>query len=265
MAALLVTMGFVSVDPVMTVVQGDGIPGGRAGYWRFLPEHPAKKYSLAMVIRHGLNACQASPLPALMQSQGIVVYPEQAYIAAAFHNKRLLVESIFNGTRLKLDRVGYLYVFRRVGAEAIPELPGEGVARELMTASTRRTEMVAALATLGFEPAPLRQAPATSATMVTHEGGSVTWMLPEISKDGRWQLAERMSRYDDASWCARADNTDPIACISDAFWNLNQIRRTRCDERTLIRVQNGNRSILLPQNAPDAMKKRAADFLKGKA
>ena len=129
LAALLVTMGFTPADSQMSIATGQGIPGGSLGYCRFLPEHPAKRYSLRAVIAHGLNAYQA----AKPNCGALPIYPEQAYIAAAFHNYRLLVESVTHGTRLRLTATAWqarpdlapVYVFEREEARGVAETPGD--------------------------------------------------------------------------------------------------------------------------------------------
>ena len=85
LAALLVTMGFTPADRQMSIATGQGIPGGSLGYWRFLPDHPAKRYSLRTVIAYGLDPYQAGKV----RVNGTPLYPEQAYIAAAFHNYQI--------------------------------------------------------------------------------------------------------------------------------------------------------------------------------
>lgn len=257
LAALLVTLNFTPVDKQMSIASGDGIPGGNLGYWRFLDQHPARTYSLRTVISRGLDPEQA----AKTGTDVLPVYREQAYIAAAFHNYRLLVERIRTGARLQLARCGYLYIFRRVEAAAVPELPGAPMLQSLASAGTRRTELAAALATLGFEPTGVRTPPAGAAT-VTHEQCPVTWMLPATSADAAWQLQERMARWADDNWCAQETNRDPIACMADAFWNLRHLRRSLRDAQRLISIKNGGRSVLIAANAPQAQWDKASQFLK---
>lgn len=260
LAALLVTLNFTSVDDALTVAKGDGIPGGRLGYWRFLPQHPQGRYSLGVVLERGLDAQQAGKVP----TAALPVYAEQAYIAAAFHNKRLLVEHVLQGTRLRLERCGFLYVLRRVEATGVAEMAEAGVVRAMVQAGTRRTELAAAMATLGFEPVPVRDGAAAGATRVTHEQTGCTWMLPEVSADGRWRLQERMAKFMDDAWCGQDDNRDPVACMADGFWNLRHLRKRLRDAQVLVRVSNGGRSVLLARDASDAQWERAADFLKRK-
>lgn len=260
LAAILVTLNFTSVDDALTVAKGDGIPGGRLGYWRFLPEHPQRKYALAAVLKRGLDAEQAGKAG----TPELPVYREQAYIAAAFHNKRMLVEHVLHGTKLKLVRCGFLYILQRVEARGIPEMAGAPEVRSVISAGTRRTELAAAMATLGFEPTPVHDGALTGAARVTHEQTGVTWMLPEQSVDGRWQLQERMARFMDDAWCGREENCDPVACMADGFWNLRHIRKRLRDAQVLVRVTNGQRSVLLAKNASAEQWSRAADFLKRK-
>lgn len=258
LAALLVTMGFTPADRQMSIATGQGIPGGSLGYWRFLPQHPAKRYSLRAVIAHGLDAYQATK----PNCGALPVYPEQAYIAAAFHNYRLLVESVTHGTRLRLKATAWqarpdlppVYVFERVEARGVADMPGGEELRELRLNGTRNTELAAALATLGFTPGD-------AGTRIAHEARGHVWMFPERSADGRYSLQERMARWADDAWCAQEGNTDPIAAIADAFWNLRHLRRSLRDARVYVQAQNGQRTVLVRRDASAETWDKAERFL----
>lgn len=250
LAALLVTMGFTPADRQMSIATGQGIPGGSLGYWRFLPDHPAKRYSLRTVIAHGLDPYQAGK----PRVNGTPLYPEQAYIAAAFHNYRLLVESVTHGTRLRLRPCGGLYVFEREEARGVAEMPGVDELRVLRVNGTRNTELAAALATLGFNPGD-------TGTQVAHEVRGHVWLFPERSEDGRYSLQERMARWADDAWCALEGNTDPIAAMADAFWNLRHLRRGLRDARVYVQAQNGQRSVLVRRDASAETWAKAEAFL----
>ena len=258
LAALLVTMGFTPADRQMSIATGQGIPGGSLGYWRFLPEHPAKRYSLRAVIAHGLDAYQATK----PNCGALPIYPEQAYIAAAFHNYRLLVESVTHGSRLRLVPCGGLFVFERVdpssrlAALACSAEAGasEEELRIFRAHGTRNTELAAALATLGFEPG-------STGTRVAHELRGHVWLFPERSADGRYSLQERMARWADDAWCAQEGNTDPIAAMADAFWNLRHLRRSLRDARVYVQAQNGERTVLVRRDASAATWAKAEEFL----
>lgn len=250
LAALLVTMGFTPADRQMSIATGQGIPGGSLGYWRFLPDHPAKRYSLRTVISYGLDPYQAGKV----RVNGTPLYPEQAYIAAAFHNYRLLVESVTHGTRLRLRPCGGLYVFEREEARGVAEMPGGDELRELRVNGTRNTELAAALATLGFNPGD-------TGTRIAHEVRGHVWLFPERSTDGRYSLQERMARWADDAWCAQEGNTDPIAAMADAFWNLRHLRRGLRDARVYVQAQNGQRSVLVRRDASAETWAKAEAFL----
>lgn len=266
MAALLATLGFEPVDRQMAIVTGDGVPGGRLGYWRFLPQHPRGRFALRVVLAQGLDvyAMQRTPRPDFPAAPA-----EQVYIAAVFHNMRLLTEQVTRGTRLRLRALAFpaqglpaVYVFERVEARGVEEMADAATVREVMRAGTRRTELAAALATLGFEPC---SAPAGEhGGRIEHEGGGVLWLFPQRSADGRWELQERMAHWADDAWCAREENNDPIACMADACWNLRHLRKTVRAAQRLVRVKNGDRTVLLSAAASDREWKRASDFLKGK-
>ena len=234
----------------MSIATGQGIPGGSLGYWRFLPEHPAKRYSLRAVIAHGLDPYQAGKV----RVNGTPLYPEQAYIAAAFHNYRLLVESVQYGTRLRLVPCGFLFVFERIEAAAAPDMPGADELRVLRVNGTRNTELAAALATLGFEPG-------STDTRIAHEVRGHVWLFPERSSDGRYSLQERMARWADDAWCAQEGNTDPIAAMADAFWNLRHLRRSLRDARVYVQAQNGQRTVLVRRDASAETWLKAEAFL----
>lgn len=248
LAALLVTLDFTPVDRQMTLATGQGVPGGSLGYWRFLPEHPAGRYSLRAVLKHGLNERQALQPGA---------YREQAYIAAAFHNYRLLIEQLMHGTRLRLERCGYVYIFQRVEAMAMPEECSAAELRSFLGTGTRNTELAAALATLGFNPAGAEGA----GVRIAHECRGHVWMLPDRSADGRWSLQERMHRWADDAWCGQPENVDPIACMADAFYNLRQLRLGLKHAQVYVRVQNGSRSVLVRRDASKRVLDAAERFL----
>ena len=250
LAALLVTMGFTPADRQMSIATGQGIPGGSLGYWRFLPEHPAKRYSLRAVIGCGLDPYQAGKV----RVNGAPLYMEQAYIAAAFHNYRLLVESVTHETRLRLRPCGGLYVFEREEARGVAEMPGGDELRVLRANGTRNTELAAALATLGFEPG-------STGTRIAHEVRGHVWLFPERSADGRYSLQERMARWADDAWCAQEGNTDPIAAMADAFWNLRHLRRSLRDARVYVQAQNGERTVLVRRDASAETWAKAEAFL----
>lgn len=255
LAALLVTLGFTPADRQMSIATGTGIPGGSVGCWRFLPEHPARRYSLKAVISRGLDAYQASKSTKYeVRSTKYEVCPEQAYIAAAFHNYRLLVESVQHGTRLRLVPCGFLFVFERIEAAAAPEMPGADELRAWRANGTRNTELAAALATLGFEPG-------STGTRIAHEVRGHVWLFPERSVDGRYSLQERMARWTDDAWCSQEGNTDPIACMADAFWNLRHLRRGLRNAQVFIRAQNGQRSVLVRRDAGEQVWRQAEAFL----
>lgn len=253
--ALLVTMGFVPADGQMSIATGQGIPGGSLGYWRFLPQHPAKRYSLRAVLAHGLDVYQAGKSTRYeLRSTKCEVYPEQAYIAAAFHNYRMLVESVQHGTRLRLVRCGFLFVFERIEAAAAPEMLGAAELRAWRANGTRNTELAAALATLGFNPG-------ATGTRIEHEVRGHVWLFPERSTDGRYGLQERMARWADDAWCAQEGNADPIAAMADAFWNLRHLRRSLRDARVYVQAQNGERTVLVRRDASAATWAKAEAFL----
>lgn len=278
LAALLVTMGFTPADRQMSIATGQGVPGGSLGYWRFLPEHPAKRYSLRAVIAHGLDAYQATK----PNCGALPIYPEQAYIAAAFHNYRLLVESVTHGVRLRLKATAWqarpdlppVYVFERadpslrlaaLACSAEAGLPGGDELRVLRVNGTRNTELAAALATLGFNPGdpppPGGYGVTSTGTRIVHEVRGHVWLFPERSADGRYSLQERMARWADDAWCAQEGNTDPIAAMADAFWNLRHLRRSLRDARVYVQAQNGERTVLVRRDASAETWAKAEAFL----
>lgn len=255
MAALLVTLGFQPADDQMTVARGEGIPGGSAGYWRFLPICTGThQYDLKAVLAHGLSPRQAAVLPTAQMP----VYEEQAYIAAAFHNYKMLLENIALGTRLRLIRCGFLYYFVRHTPLATDPVYTPAEMAHARAHGSNDTQMIAALATLGFEP---HNANGVGKVGVDHGKALRTWYLPSRSTDGRWERDERMARWRDDAWCADPKNNDPIACMADAFFNLSQIKKQLSNAQTLIRVQNGSRSVLVSSRAAQSVWDAAETFL----
>ncbi len=255
MAALLVTLGFEPADNSMAVATGHGIPGGRLGYWRFLPVHPRGVYDLKRVVAHGLDVAACG----LAVYKGVPVYREQAVIVAAFHNYRMLVENVLNGTRLRAECCGNVWLLRRVEAAGVPELASRDEVRAFHAMGTRNTELAAALITLGFVPGEFGGGGV--AARVQHEARGKVWVFPERSADGLWQLQERMARWQDDVWSARPENTDPLACCADAFWNLRHLRRGLKEAQVFIRAENGRRHVLVRRDAPESVWAQAEKFL----
>lgn len=256
MAALLVTLGFEPADSSMAVAMGHGIPGGRLGYWRFLPGHPRGVYSLKNVLRHGLDVAQCSTAV----YKGVPVYREQSTIVAAFHNYRMLVENVLNGTRLRAVNCGTVWLLQRVEAQGVPEMASRDEVRAFNAMGTRNTELAATLVTLGFIPAEFGGGSVVMQA-VQHEVRGRVWVFPERSACGSWQLQERMARWLDDAWSAREDNTDPLACCADAFWNLRHLRRGLKEAQVFIRAENGKRHVLVRKDASAHVWAQAEKFL----
>ena len=106
----------------------------------------------------------------------------------------------------------------------------------------------------------LRQFRATG-TRIAHEARGHVWLLPERSADGRYSLQERMARWADDAWCATEGNTDPIAAMADAFWNLRHLRRSLRDARVYVQAQNGERTVLVRRDASAETWAKAERFL----
>lgn len=257
LAALLVTLGFEPVDRQMQVATGQGVKGGSLGYWRFLPGHPEGRFSLKEVLRHGLD-----PLQGMQVGRGF--YVEQAYIAAAFHNYRLLVESVMHGARVRYaaGREAYgcatrPWVLERVEGRGMREECGAGELGEFLATGTRNTELAAALVTLGFAP----DGGVAGGLTLAHERRGKVWMFAPVSCDGKWRLDERLARWQDDAWCGRPGNNDPIACMADGFYNLRQLRRGLRDAQVWVRAQNGRRSVMVKRDADASVWAKAERFL----
>ncbi len=244
LAAMLLTMGFEMVDGLATC-RGDGLPGGRRGYFRFLPRCWGKRFDLKKALARGLNPRQPAGT--------------QAIIAAAFHNYRLLIESVQHGTRLALDEYEERYLFRRVEAEAVPQvLRSEADVEVFRAHGSDNTMLVASLATIGFEP---YNAGGEERVGIAHGKVMRTWYLPARSRDGRYDLNESMARWQDDAWCANPANDDPRAVCADAFWNLNFVRLGVKNAADYVQVKNGNRTVVVRADAPEAVWRGAQEFL----
>ena len=143
---------------------------------------------------------------------------------------------------------------KRVEARAVADMPATEELRQFRATGTRNTELAAALATLGFTPGD-------TGTRIAHEARGHVWLFPPASADGRWQLQERMARWADDAWCATEGNTDPIAAMADAFWNLRHLRRSLRDARVYIQAQNGQRTVLVRRDASAETWAKAEEFL----
>lgn len=255
LAAMLVTMGFEPVDDAMATVTGDGVPGGRLGYWRFLPTCTGGRFLLSAALANGCDPHQAAKHGTPL----CPVYTEQAYIAAGFHNYRMLVEQLKYGTALELRPCGVLYLLQRCGTGTPPDTATAAALAEHEAHGSRNTQLAAAMATLGFT---LRSAStATPVTALSHGVIPRTWYISETSLDGRWQRDERLARWANDAWCSRPQNNDPIACMADAFFNLNQLRARLQSAAGYARVQHGKKSVLLRTDAGDAAWQKAENFL----
>lgn len=254
LAAILFTMGFEPVDKPESVT-GDEVPGGKLGYWRFLPLCAGNRYMLSAALAHGTDPHQAGKAATPL----CPVYREQAYMAAAFHNYRLLVESLRYGTTLSLQPCGYLYIFQRAGRKPADTVSAQELA-DFEAHGSRQTRLAAALATLGF---PLHGAADAGGVALAHGKSGRVWFIGEASLDGRWQRDERMARWVDDAWCARPGNNDPIAAMADAFWNLDHIRAALKARTEYIRVKNGDRFAMVRRSAGDATWQKAEHFLLG--
>lgn len=252
LAALLVTLGFEPADRQMTIATGAGIPGGRVGHWRFLPVHPAGRYDLRRVLKYGVRAWRYG------RGGGSDPYAEAVWISAAFHNYRLLVEHVVRGVPLTFVRggtvmpgspAGEFFVLRRRECGQ-----SDVTINDVRAAGTRRTELAAALVTLGFRLVD------GGGTVVAGPGG-VIWQFAGLSENGAWALNERMARWADDDWCGRGENVDPVACMADAFWNLRHLRRGLRDAQVYVRAQNGRRSVLVRQDAAGRVWQQAERFL----
>ena len=127
--------------------------------------------------------------------------------------------------------------------------------RQFRATGTRNTELAATLATLGFPP------PGDTGTRIAHEARGHVWLFPERSADGRYSLQERMARWADDAWCGQEGNTDPIAAMADAFWNLRHLRRSLRDARVYVQAQNGERTVLVRRDASAETWAKAEAFL----
>jgi hypothetical protein len=70
-----------------------------------------------------------------------------------------------------------------------------------------------------------------------------------------------MARWADDAWCAQEGNTDPIAAMADAFWNLRHLRRSLRDARVYVQAQNGDRTVLVRRDASAETWAKAEAFL----
>lgn len=254
LAAILYTMGFEPADSPETAA-GDGVPGGRLGYWRFLPLCASRRYALAFALARGADPYQAcSPADPLHP-----VYREQAYMAAAFHNYGMLAASLRHGRPLELRPCGFLFLLLPAEARGVFEDTADAAGlAEYEAQGSRNMQLAAAMAALGFEPCC---AAAPGMLGIGHGKCLRTWHFAARSADGRWERDERLARWDDDAWCARLDNTDPMAAMADAFYNLAAIRAALRAKAPYLRVDNGRRSVLLRATASEAAWQRAERFL----
>ena len=75
------------------------------------------------------------------------------------------------------------------------------------------------------------------------------------------RLDEVMARWDDAAWCARPENNHPVACLSDAFFNLRRLRAELRESDEYVRVSSGRRTVVVRRGASREFVRQAERFL----
>ena len=257
MAAILYTLGFEPVDKMMDQVSGDGVPGGKLGYWRFLPICEGGRYSLQVALAHGTDPHQAGKAATQLRP----VYREQAYMSAAYHNYRLLIEHLQHGTRLTLRPCGYLYLLQRLGYAAGDDTRSGAELTRWQSYGSRNTRLAAALATLGFA---LSDTAGAQTMSLAHGAMPRIWYISARSLDGKHERYDCIRKWEDDAWCSQPGNNDPVAVMADAFFNLQQIRSSLKQADEYKRIRHGDRSVIVRRNASDATWDRAERFLLGR-
>lgn len=251
LAAILLSLGFAPVGRSMTLVSGVGLQGGEQSFWRFVQQHPTRRYAMAAVLHHGTRADLAAALPVA----GLPVYTEQAYMCAALHNRRMLVEHALHGTSLRLVPVGFLHLLQRCGSRSMPEQLPPAALAAFRACSVASNDLAATLATLGFDPF------AGGAQTIAHTPTGTCWHFPPASPGCSLSATEVENLFSDRGWCAREENTHPVACMAAVLANLATCRRAQKDASTLLRAEANGRIAWIRRDASDATWLRAEQFL----
>lgn len=251
LAAVLLSLGFSPVERSMTLAGGHGVRGGDASYWRFVQQHPRLTYAMGAVLHYGTRADLAAQLP----TAGLPVYTEQAYMTAALHNRRMLVEHALHGTPLHLVPCGYLYLLQRTGNRSMPDMLPEPALAAFRACSVPSNDLAAALATLGFDPFT------GGGTPLSHGPTGTTWHFPAATQNCSHTLAEVTNLFASREWVARSDNNHPIACMAAVLANLAYCRAAQQQARRYVRAEANGRVVWLRKDAADATWLQAEKFL----
>ncbi len=251
LAAVLLSLGFSPVESSMTIAGGHGVRGGEQSFWRFVQQHPRRTYAMGAVLHYGTRADLAAVLPAA----GLPVYTEQAYMCAALHNRRMLVEHAMHGTRMRLEPCGYLYLLQRTGTRAAAEQLDPVALAAFRACSVPSNDMAAALATLGFDPF------AGGAQTIAHSPTGTAWHFPDTAPGCTLTASEVSNLFSCRSWAAQPDNTHPIACMAAVLANLAYCRAALQDARTYVRASANGRVAWLRKDAADSTWLQAEQFL----
>ena len=129
--------------------------------------------------------------------------------------------------------------------------------------STTSTELAACLVTLGFELLD-GGAYRLIGDGIAAPGGAVTWKFSSRSRDGRYELAQILARWDDADWLSRPDNTDPLAYIICANHNRRRLIDQVEKSCPLAVIQQGSRHALIRKDADHRLRGLVEQFLAGR-
>jgi hypothetical protein len=249
LAAILLSLGFAPVERSMTIASGIGI--AEQGYWRFVQLHPTRAYLMHAVLRHGTRADLAAVRPAA----GLPVYAEQAYMCAALHNRRMLVEHAMHGTPLRLEPCGYLHILQRTGTRSMPDHLAPAALAAFRACSVPSNDLAATLATLGFDPF------AGGSQTISHNPTGTTWHFAPTAPGSSLTLAEVANLFHDHAWCGRPDNQHPVACCAAVLANLAHCRRAIHHSTHYVRAAANGRVAWLRRNAAEETWQQAEKFL----
>ncbi len=251
LAAVLLSLGFAPVERSMTLASGHGVRGGETSFWRFVQQHPRRSYAMNAVLHYGTRADLAAVLPAA----GLPVYAEQAYMTAALHNRRMLVEHAMHGTPLRLEPCGYLSLLQRTGNRAMPEQLAPAALAAFRACSVPSNDLAAALATLGFDPF------AGGSQTIAHSPTGTCWHFAENAPGYSLTATEVANMCSSREWVAQPENIHPIACMSAVLANLAYCRRAQQEARSYVRAEANGRVAWLRKDAADATWLQAEKFL----
>ncbi len=121
--------------------------------------------------------------------------------------------------------------------------------------NVRDTELAACLFTLGF--------PCVDILRVSGDCEVMSWKFLPFSPDVSFSVEYVLKRWNDWAWLNDSRNAEPLAYIIASFHNRRRLLDMVKQRKSMVAIKQGNKQILIPEHASDAIQARAKQFLKG--